>query len=474
MLIGSGVSRWTMLHFGCAIAALLVALVLLVTGYSDPLEGLRAPSTLIAVHLTTIGWLSVLMLGALYQFVPVITNTSLYSQRLPLVGLCFIGVGLAAMLLGFLALSGAGALRSVWLPAGGGLVLIGFLLGGANIALTLWKVRPLPLHAAFVAVSLVFLALTALLGIALSLNFVLPDPPRFLLQLSGSGVSLHMAAGLGGWFTLTVMGVSYRLLSMFMLAPDEPRRSTYAALILTAGGLALLIFDALLQLEGGPASAWVMRSGVAAAGLGVAFYLSDIVEFYRTRRRKLLELNSLTAAAALAILALAVLIGFVLAPLGKLGEFAAALGYLFIFGGLTGLGLSQLYKIVPFLTWLEVFGKKLGKGPVPRVQDLVKESRARPWFIAYFVTTALASLALAVGHGLFFRIAVAAQLIATAVIVAELWRARHPDPNLKPTLSRPAGSAPAWAKKPNTPAPAAMAPSGAGAAVSGSRSTQGD
>ncbi len=466
MLIGSGVSRWTMLHFGCAIAALLAALVLLVTGYADPLAGLLAPSILIAVHLTTIGWLSLLMLGALYQFVPVITNTRLYSQRLPLLGLGFIGVGLASMLLGFLALSGIGALRTAYLPIGGSLVLIGFVLGGTNIGMTLWKVRPLPLHAVFVAVSLVFLLLTALLGIALALVFALPEPPACLLKLSGSGVSLHLAAGLGGWFTLTVMGVSYRLLSMFMLAPDEPRRSTYAALALTAGGLGLLIIGGLLQREGGPAAPWVNWLGVAAVGLGVMFYLADIIEFYRARKRKLLELNSVTAAAALAVLALAILIGFILAPLGRLGQYAAPVGYLFIFGGLTGLGLSQLYKIIPFLTWLEVFGKRMGKGPVPRVQDLVNESRARPWFIAYFITVAIASLVLAIGNGVQFRIAVAAQLLATALIVIELWRARHPDPNLKPTLSRPAGSPPPFVKKSQAPAPVA--------AVAESRSTQGE
>ena len=473
MLIGSGVSRWTMLHFGCAVAALLAALVLLVTGYSDPLAGLIAPSTLIAVHLTTIGWLSLLMLGALYQFVPVITNTRLYSQRLPVLGLGFIGFGLASMLLGFLAMSGVGAPLAC-LPVGGSLVLTGFVPGGTNIGLTLWKVRPLPLHAVFVAVSLVFLLLTAGLGLALALVFALPNAPAFLLKLRGSGLGLHVAAGLGGWFTLTVMGVSYRLLSMFMLAPDEPRRSTYAALFLTAGGLGVLVIGGLVQREGGPAAAWVNWLGAAATGLGVVFYLSDIVEFYRARKRKLLELNSSTAAVALTVLALAVLIGFILAPLGRLGQYAAPVGYLFIFGGLTGLGLSQLYKIIPFLTWLDVFGKRMGKGPVPRVQDLVNEARARPWFIAYFVTVVMASFVLAFGNGAQFRIAVAAQLLATALIVVELWRARHPDPNLKPTLSRPAGSPPPFVKTPKTPAPAAVVPSGTPAAVSESPSTQGE
>lgn len=58
MMNGSGVSRWTMVHFGCAIAALLMAEVLLVVGYADPLTRLRAPATLIVVHLVTIGWLA--------------------------------------------------------------------------------------------------------------------------------------------------------------------------------------------------------------------------------------------------------------------------------------------------------------------------------------------------------------------------------------------------------------------------------
>jgi hypothetical protein len=123
------VSRWTMLHFGCAITDLLMAEVLLVAGYADPLTGLRTPATLIGVHLGTIGWLSLLMLGALYQFVPVITNTPLYSQRLPLYSLIAIVPGLAAMLAGFLALGGVSCLTTAWLPIGGSLVLTGFVLG---------------------------------------------------------------------------------------------------------------------------------------------------------------------------------------------------------------------------------------------------------------------------------------------------------------------------------------------------------
>lgn len=433
MMIRSGVSRWTMLHFGLAIAALLITEILFVLGFSDLLAGLRKPATLVGVHLTTIGWLSLLMLGALYQFVPVITNTRLYSQRLPLLSLLAIVVGLGSMLLGFLALGGTWPSLIGLLPIGGALVLTGFVLGAIDLWVTMWQVRPLPLPAVFVVFSLGFLLLTGLLGFGFTLAFALPHKPQFLLQLTASGLSLHLAAGLGGWFILTVMGVSYRLLSMFMLAPDEPQRTTHAALILTVAGLVLSIGVGLAGIWTGLPTRWSVSFGALLVALGTLCYLIDIVRFYRTRSRRHLELNSITAAAALALLALSLLAAVIAAVAGRLEHFAAAIAYLYVYGALTGLGLSQLYKIIPFLTWLEKFGPRLGKGPVPRVQDLVNETRARPWFVFYFSTALLAAACLAFGQDLWWRVLVGLQLVATLLIVVELWRSRHPDPDLKPT-----------------------------------------
>lgn len=447
MLIAAGVSRWTMLHLGASVVALFIAEALLVSGYADPMEGLRAPETLIAVHLLTLGWLTLLMLGALYQFIPVITNSQLFSQRLPIVGFVSIVAGLVAMIAGFAALGGSETLPLICLPVGGALVLVGLGVGAFNVAATLWRARPLPMQALFVAAGLGFLLLTGLIGLGFTLALSLPAPPAILTGLVRDGLSAHVAGGLFGWFTLTAMGVSYRLLSMFMLAPEEARPTTYAALTLTPGGLLMLMGAILFPGESSQSLAASSQNIVAAAGaslaaLGIAFYLADIIHLYRVRKRRHLELNSITAAIALAFLAFTILATFIAAIVGVLEQFAGVLGYLFVFGWLSGLGLSQLYKIVPFMTWLEVFGRRLGKGPVPRVQDLVEEPRARRWFILYFCSVPLGALAIAIAYAPLFHAASLVQLAATALIGFELWHSRHPDPDAKPKPLAPGAALP--------------------------------
>jgi hypothetical protein len=87
--------------------------------------------------------------------------------------------------------------------------------------------------------------------------------------------------------------------------------------------------------------------------------------------------------------------------------------------------LSQLYKIVPFLTWLECYGPMLGKAPTPRVQDLVVETRAAKWFLIYSLAVWSGAAALIAGYPLIFRCASAAMLVASGGIVAQLVRTRR-------------------------------------------------
>ena len=105
-MAGVTLSRWTMSYFAAALFSLFVAEVLMASGCGFPHAALQAPNTLILVHVVVIGWLSILMCGALFQFVPVLVAKPLYSDGLPLPALLSMLAGLASLILGFLQLGG--------------------------------------------------------------------------------------------------------------------------------------------------------------------------------------------------------------------------------------------------------------------------------------------------------------------------------------------------------------------------------
>lgn len=423
-MLGVTLSRWTMSYFFAALSALIAGEVLMVAGFGYPATGMREPETLILVHMITIGWLSLLMCGALFQFAPVLIARGLYSNMLQLPALLFLIAGLGLLVLGFLQLS-----RSVFelpslLSAAAILLSAGFGLVMWNLGRTLWPVRPLPLPARFVATGLVSLAITGAFGAIFATVLGQQTSSAPLLAIAGSALPLHIAAGIGGWLTLTAIGVSYRLLAMFMLAPElegaRPKSVLYfgiAALLITlTTGLGAVLTGAKLLIP--------LLAGSILALVSLTLYGADIVHLYRARKRRSIELNSRMAIFSLASLAAAVALAFFLVIFDQLDRGIGAVVFLLVFGWLSGMGLAKLYKIVAFLTWLECYGPVLGKMATPSVQDLVVESRTQKWFWLYFLAVWLCTIALLANRGLAFRGAAAVMLIGTVGIVHEFVRTR--------------------------------------------------
>ncbi len=412
--------------FALAVVNLVLGLLLSVLGLAWPAAPAVAPVSLAMVHLLTIGWLALLMFGALFQFVPVITSRKLPSQALPLVTLIGVEGGLALMVGGFCAL-GRAAWAGLLLPIGGSLVVAALVVGGATLLVPLAAKRPVPLSARFVLAGLAFLLLTVLLGLSFALALTVPATDPTLAPLLTDGVAYHALAGFGGWFTLTAIGVSYELLPMFMLAPHK-RGALGAAVLWIGGGGFLAAFAAGLAATVWPAG-WISgleQAGRLAIGLALGLYLADVVRLYRSRRRRQIELHNRAALGAFIALGLAVLLAIGAVATDRLADLAPSLVLLLLLGWLSGLGLTQLYKVVAFLSWLARFGGQLGRGPVPRVQDLVNEPGAVGFFVLYFAAVAVAAGAAAFDLVDVIRGALALALIAVLLLAREyarVWRA---------------------------------------------------
>lgn len=350
-MIGVTLSRWTMSYFAAALVALLAAEVMMAIGYGFPAAAISAPGTLILVHVVAIGWLSLMMCGALLQFLPVLVAQPLYSNALALPALVSLVAGLAALILAFLQLDGRIDPAIPFFAIAAVLLIAGFALILWNLARTMAAAPTMPLPARFVVVGLAGVIFTVALGatFALVLGGTVDYEP--LMALTTAGLPIHVVAGLGGWLTLTAMGVSYRLLAMFMLAPELEGATTKGALLLGAAALSIAIAVGILAALFGGDPSLALLAALAIGVLALALYGADVLHLYRARKRRNIELNSRMAAYALVSLAASVVLILLLLAVRRLGDHAAAVVFLTAFGWLSGLGLAQLYKIVAFLTW---------------------------------------------------------------------------------------------------------------------------
>lgn len=418
-------SRWTPAMFAAALLNFGLGLLLSVLGLGWPTRPATGPISLAMVHLLTIGWLTLLMFAALFQFVPVITSRKLPNQALPLITLIGVEGGLALMVGGFCSLG-----RWTWvaylLPGGGGLVIVALLVGGATLLVPLAAKRPVPLSARFVLAGLGFLLLTLVLGLSFALALTVPATGPALAPMLADGVGYHALAGLGGWFTLTAIGVSYELLPMFMLAPHDRGALGVAVLVSGAGGFFLAFAAGLGGLIFPGGGVWLAEQiGRLAIVLALGLYLIDVVRLYRSRRRRQIELHNRAAIAAFVALGLAMLLAVGAAAYGQMASLAPTLLLLLLLGWLSGLGVTQLYKIMAFLAWLSRYGSKLGRHPVPRVQDLVNEPGSRGIFVLYFASVAVAAIAAMFDWPEVIRAALALTLLAVALLAREYLRAWH-------------------------------------------------
>ncbi|ANK93865.1 MULTISPECIES: hypothetical protein [Rhizobium] len=417
MPLGTSLSRWTMSYFGAALFFLLLAESLLSAGIWAPSSAVAEPDALIIVHSMTIGWLGLLMIGALLQFTPVLTGLGLPTGRFDLP--CLVGsmAGLGLLLCGFQLIdAGSAAAGPVMIAASA--ILLASLLSIAWVLLSgLWRGRAAHPASPLVMLGLTCLAVTVALGSLFAVTVSGPAATPSISEFVANAVPFHASFGLAGWMTFAAIGVSYKLLPMFLLS-DEMKKSPF---IRNTGSFAAttLGFAAVATIFEPSLGQRVFLVGSLFFQLPIAAYLAELFLAYRARRRKDLELNMSGSLPAFVLLGLSVPM-FAVALASDAGpQSFTAIAYLFVFGWLTGLGLSQLLKIIPFLTWIEAFGPLLGRRPTPRLADLLNGRRAAAWLCIFYLAVVASAAAIAAGSDAGFRLAVTAQTFATAALVTE-------------------------------------------------------
>jgi hypothetical protein len=168
----------------------------------------------------------------------------------------------------------------------------------------------------------------------------------------------------------------------------------------------------------------LILAGGLVMGLATGLYLVLAAGYFRRRLRRALDPGLAHVAVAHVALGVAVVTGalMLLAPTGFAPSRWAAYGLLVLLGWLVPLIVGVQYKILPFLTWLHLFGQKMGEGPLPVVADLTRPSWG--WAsLACLVTGVLVIVpAVAVGSAAAVTAGAAAFALGVALVLAQAGR----------------------------------------------------
>ncbi|WP_243090957.1 hypothetical protein [Thermus neutrinimicus] len=296
----------------------------------------RHPWGLAMAHLFLLGFGVGVLLGALHQLLPVVLEAPLYRPEwgYPVMVLWGLGVGLLAW--GFVQTPSL-------VPVGGGLTLLALLFFAYHAYLTFRQAPRWNRVATALAWVVFYLVLTPFLGLfqALSQRYGLYDPER---------LAWHLLAGLGGVFLLSILGVGYKLLSMFTLTHGVDER--VLGLLLWAANLGLL---GLTMGE---------RLGYLLLLLSYALALYDTWRILKNRMKRALDIGVRHYLLGLFFLGISLLV----LPFNPIW---AALWFALGFVGLVVTGM--LYKILPFLVWTHRYAPRAGKEKVPLLKEMLPE-----------------------------------------------------------------------------------------------------
>jgi hypothetical protein len=338
-------------------------------------------------HLFVLGWIGSVIMGAMYQLVPVALETRLHSERLARWHFVLHVTGFAGMVAMFWVwdMKQVGHFGSAF---GFGVLLFVYNLGRTLARLPRWNVI-----AAGIASALAWLFLTMLAGLFLASAKCWPQINPF-----DPIAAMHAHAHLGvvGFFVIMLVAVSYKLVPMFTLGElQSPRRAGGSIAVLNVGLLGL--FVAVLCR-----SPWKLAFALVIIA-ALALYGWEIIAILRARKRRTLDWglkHFLTAIGLLLPLSLlAVVLCWPGLPVTTLtAQLENVYGFVAIIGVITFAIVGMLYKVVPFLVWYASYSKQIGRGPVPSLGDLYSARLQVAGYMLFVTGSFTTSVAIALGH----------------------------------------------------------------------------
>ena len=367
------------------------------------------PRVLALTHTLTLGWITLTILGASYQLIPIVLERPVWSERLGRWELACTAVGVIGVI-GHMAIASWSGL--VW---SAGLIAVGVGLHVVNAALTLRGLARWSFTAGMFVMGFAGLALTTVFGAALGLEHVRASlPGDFYARLHA-----HIHLALLGFVLPIVLGVSAHVYPLFLLAPPPGPRVVAVQSAGLAAGVPAVVVGLLLAPP-------LAAAGALAISAAVGAHVVWVVGLLRSSRRPAFDWALRFIVAGAAYLAVGAGLGLALAFAAAGGpRWALAYGVV-VLGGWASLTIAgMMLKIVPFLVWYRAYSPLAGRTPVPGLADLRWPAAEAVAFVGLTGGVAALAGAVALGDATIIRGAAAIVFAGAAAFAATLATILH-------------------------------------------------
>ncbi len=374
-------------HYMIAGAFFYIVTSFVLPFYADELGGYFVSSTIASLsHLYLLGFIMMIIFGAMYQLVPVILEIPLFSKDFAYIQFYLYLIGLSVMSYAF-----AHEKFLFLLPYGSLLVYISMLIFTVNIFLTYRNIENWSISAKYIFVSNIFLFIAVSFGVVAAFNLFYGFLDIDVLRI----VSAHMAGVLIGYVMMTIMGVSLILIPMFSLSHGFDEKPIERGFYFVSIGVVLYMIGALRELF------WIEAIGVLGMLISLGLFAYQMWLIFSTRIRKQNDFwaKNMMASFAFFIVSIVIFLFSYLFGLSNLGMFG---GYLFFFGFLATMIIGHIYKILPFLVWYQRYSPLVGKQKVPMLNDMVVERVADWQFWITFAGTIVSAFGILFTSGVLF------------------------------------------------------------------------
>ncbi|MCW8987862.1 MAG: hypothetical protein OQK75_09370 [Gammaproteobacteria bacterium] len=362
------------------------------------------PSLLAATHFITLGFLAMIMLGALQQLTPVLMGAQIPRSNL------FSRVTHLLLTTGTLSLTAGWLLQQPQLFTVAAVLLsLAIILFTLVLLIVLLKARSGYATVYSTRIALLAFAITMILGVYLAMGY-----GGFEINRLPGMTSLHMSWGLIGWVSLLIMGVAFQVVPMFQITPDYPTPMMRWLVILM---FVILVCWSIVQILFAERAS-LLNVFSALLALGLLSFLVTTLKLLARRRRNIPDITLNFWRVAMSSL-LITLIAWLLSLFNLHPRLDFFIVVLMIIGFAVSAVSGMLYKIVPFLIWLHLNtyaqGKDRSKFKIPNMKQVIPEGKARLHFKVHNLM--LVCSAVAVFWPEYFLRPATLLLIVTAIIL---------------------------------------------------------